>query len=367
MRFDEVKLLSKYVMTAEEVPLIWGHFGVGKTDLAKEIAEDTGRKLIILVISQMEPGDLIGLPARDGEKTVFLRPDWWPEDGNVILMIDEVNRAHRSIRNAIMQLLIERRIHNHVLPEGSWVLAAANPPDEEYDQVELITDPAFMSRFFHLEITPNIKEWTNWSKTVGVPDEVTDFVNEYPEFLSRDTVVSMRLDIRPSPRSWYKLGRVMKEMTGQEIEEYGYVLSAGMVGPEAARSFMSRIKGETELPSSEEILFELSAGMKQRIKDYDISSVSSIVLRLTKHLSELSETDLKNYFDNLPKITNNLLDLGKLIPKDSFFGIIRHLAHQVQQEKGLKRVFYDKLIEELAMDRNVLKFLERQESEVERE
>lgn len=367
MRFDEVKLLGKYVMAAEEVPLIWGHFGVGKTDLAKEIAQQTGRELIILVISQMEPGDLIGLPARDADKTVFLRPDWWPEDGNVILMIDEVNRAHRSIRNAIMQLLIERRIHNHVLPEGSWILAAANPPDEEYDQVELITDPAFMSRFFHLEITPSIKEWTAWAKSVGVPDEVADFVNEYPEFLSRDTVVSMRLDIRPSPRSWYKLGRVMKQMSRQEIERFGYVLSAGMVGPEAARTFMSRIKGEMELPGSEEILFDLSDGMKQRMKDYDISSASAIVLRLTKHLSELSETDIDRYLDNLQTITTNLLELSKLIPKDSFFGIIRHIAHQVQQEKGLKRAFYDKLLEELAMDRNVLRFLERQEKKVERQ
>ncbi|HOY27020.1 MAG TPA: MoxR family ATPase, partial [Mesotoga sp.] len=147
MKAQDVKYLSRKIMEAGEIPLLWGHFGVGKTDLAREIAEETGRKLVILVISQMEPGDLIGMPSRDGERTLFLRPDWWPTDGNVILMIDEVNRAHRSIRNAIMQLLIDKRIHNHFLPEDSWIIAAANPPDEEYDQVELITDPAFMSRF----------------------------------------------------------------------------------------------------------------------------------------------------------------------------------------------------------------------------
>ena len=35
-----------------------------------------------------------------------------------------------------MQLLIDKRIHNHVLPEGAWIMGAANPPDEEYDQVD---------------------------------------------------------------------------------------------------------------------------------------------------------------------------------------------------------------------------------------
>ncbi|HQC16016.1 MoxR family ATPase, partial [Mesotoga prima] len=121
MKVQDAKHLSKIIMESGEIPLLWGHFGVGKTDLAREIASETGRELIILVISQMEPGDLIGMPSRDGERTLFLRPDWWPTEGNVILMIDEVNRAHRSIRNAIMQLLIDRRIHNHFLPEGSWI------------------------------------------------------------------------------------------------------------------------------------------------------------------------------------------------------------------------------------------------------
>lgn len=346
-------------MEAGEIPLFWGHFGVGKTDLARELAAETGRKLIILVISQMEPGDLIGMPSRDGEKTLFLRPDWWPEDGNVILMIDEVNRAHRSIRNAIMQLLIDRRIHNHFMPEGSWIMAAANPPDEEYDQVELITDPAFMSRFFHLELTPDSEEWLEWARTQNLPDCVTRFIKEYPEFLSRDTIVSMRLELRPSPRSWYKLGRVFEKLESAEIEKYGYVLAAGIVGPEAARTFMSKIQGNQLLPSPKKLLLELDQVSLDRLSRSDISGMSASVLRITKYLSELDELQVQECFQMVPTMAGNLLEIGKVIPKDSFFSIIRHLVHQMEGEKGMKRALFENLLEELAMDHDVLRFLQR--------
>ena len=296
MKVEEAKKLSRKIMEAGEIPLIWGHFGVGKTDLAREIAAETGRELVILVISQMEPGDLIGLPARDSDKTVFLRPDWWPENGNTILMIDEVNRAHRSIRTAIMQLLIDRRIHSHFLPEDCWIMAAANPPDEEYDQVELITDPAFMSRFFHMDITPGIAEWIKWAGESGVPDSILEFVSNYPEFLSRDKMVSMRLELRPSPRSWYKLGRVFSKLTTDEIREYGYVLAAGMVGPEAARTFMNKIQGELNIPDPEKLLLNLDKADLERLKNADISLVSAVILRLTKYLTELSDMDVQKLY-----------------------------------------------------------------------
>ncbi|KUK68013.1 MAG: MoxR-like ATPase, partial [Mesotoga infera] len=48
MKVQDVKHLSRKIMESGEIPLLWGHFGVGKTDLAREIAAETGRELIIL-------------------------------------------------------------------------------------------------------------------------------------------------------------------------------------------------------------------------------------------------------------------------------------------------------------------------------
>lgn len=347
MKVEDVKYLSKLILEAGEVPLVWGHFGVGKTDVAREIAEETGRKLIILVISQMEPGDLIGLPSREGDKTVFLRPDWWPESGNTLIMIDEVNRAHKSIRNAIMQLLIDKRIHNHILPEGTWVMAAANPPDEDYDQVELITDPAFMSRFFHLEITPEAQEWITWAEKNGVPEPIRFFIDSYPEFLIRDTVVSMRLQIRPSPRSWYKLGRVFSRMSEEDVKRYGYVLAAGIVGAEAARTFLDHLEGVTKLPSPEEVLFGMSESLEKRLRKASTAELTSLIVRLNDYLERMNSEKAKKLVDSASKVAESVARLTELIPRDMAFSIVRHVENLSQKTSNFRFV-YDTLLEEFA-------------------
>lgn len=341
MTVNEAKYLARRIMEAGEVPLLVGHFGVGKTDLVREIANETGRKLIILILSQMEPGDLIGLPARGEDKTVFLKPDWWPEDGKTILLLDEINRAHRSIRNAIMQLLVDRRIHNHVLPKGTWIIAAMNPPDDEYDQAELITDPAFISRFFILEVNPDPKEWIEWAKKMKVHESVKSFISEYPEFLASERNVSIRADLKPSPRSWYKLGRVLALLGEKEIEKYGYTLAAGIVGPEAAKTFYDSFLKTSKVPSVEKLLFEGKIEKLENVDEYN-----SLIVRLIDYLSNLSDIKLLELEKNVEKVAENLTAISKMIPKESFYALIRFIV-DASEKSGLLGKVMDRLLTSL--------------------
>ncbi len=337
MRVSEARYLSKKIMQAGEIPLLIGHFGVGKTDIAKDIATETGRKLVILVLSQMEPGDLIGLPARDDNKTKFLAPDWWPEDGNSIILLDEINRAHRSIRNAIMQLLVDKRIHNHVLPEGTWIMASMNPPDENYDQVELITDPAFLSRFFILEIHPEPDEWINWARQNNIASEVIGFISRYPEFLSVHGGVSLKASIKPSPRSWHKLSKVLSIMTDYEKKEYSYILASGIVGPEAAKVFIdNNISVSNWTPS--EILIEGNIPEK-----LDIHEANGLLVRLVDYITTVDDKELEKISSMTDVISENLLKLSKVVPKDSFEAFGRMLVN-LSNLPGLKGEFADKIL-----------------------
>jgi len=336
----EAKYLSRKIMEAGEIPLLIGHFGVGKTDIAREIAQETGRKLVILVLSQMEPGDLIGLPARDENKTSFLAPDWWPEDGNTIILLDEINRAHRSIRNAIMQLLVDKRIHNHILPEGTWIMASMNPPDENYDQVELITDPAFLSRFFILEIHPDPKEWVEWARKNQIEEEVIEFISKYPEFLSVHESVSLKASIKPSPRSWHKLSRVLSLMSEDDKKEYLYILASGIVGPEAAKVFIDKsLAGKIHSPS--EILLEGNIPTS-----LDIHQANGLLIRLIDYLTNVDDKELEKLSNQVQTIAQNLLKLSNVVPKDSFEAFIRMLVN-LSNLPGLKGEFSDKLLRKL--------------------
>jgi len=339
---DEALFLSKKIMEAGEAPLLVGHFGVGKTDIARQIAKETSRRLIILILSQMEPGDLIGLPSKQNDQTVFLRPDWWPEDGNSIILLDEINRAHRSIRNAIMQLVIDKRIHNHVLPEGTWIMATMNPPDDEYDQADLITDPAFISRFFIIDVAPSIEEWQLWAKQNNVDEKIVEFIEKYPEFLYTHSPMSLRVELRPSPRSWYKLSNVLKIMNEDDKKRYGYSLACGILGPEAAKAFVESNYGES-VPTPQLVLLQ---GFEKTLKD-NTDQANSLTLRLIDYLSKLDDQTAELLQANLSRVARNISELASILPRDSFYALIRFITDKASNgEKNSQ--FFDRLIEKLS-------------------
>ncbi|HDG61687.1 MAG: AAA family ATPase [Thermotoga sp. 4484_232] len=348
MNVSEAKYLVRKIMEAGEVPLLIGHFGVGKTDIAREIANETGRRLIILILSQMEPGDLIGLPSRGEDRTIFLKPDWWPEDGRVIIFLDEINRAHRSIRNAIMQLIIDKRIHNHVLPEGTWIMAAMNPPDEEYDQADLITDPAFISRFFIIEVSPDPREWVEWAERMKVADEVIEFIRKYPEFLFSEYSMSLKTTLKPSPRSWYKLSNVLRILSEDERKKYGYILAAGIVGPEAAKAFYDTYLKGSQIPSVDTVLFNGDVNVPK-----DLHLINSLVLRIIDFFSKVDRSRIEGREKTIAK---NLSKLSQHMPKESFYGILRFIVDASTKNDDKSDIF-DNVLEYLSQDPEIEKFL----------
>jgi MoxR-like ATPase len=47
-------------------------------------------------------------------------------DEPLIIMLDEIGKAMRPVQNALLTLLLEHRIGNHKLPEGSVVFGTTN-------------------------------------------------------------------------------------------------------------------------------------------------------------------------------------------------------------------------------------------------
>jgi len=116
MRISELKKVLAKLETIQEPVLLVGHAGVGKTEIVRQLAQETGRKLYTVILSQLEPGDLLGLPVTRDGVTEFLRPNWLPkEDERAILFLDEINRAPIYVRQSIFQLVLDRQVGPHKL------------------------------------------------------------------------------------------------------------------------------------------------------------------------------------------------------------------------------------------------------------
>ncbi len=283
------------ICNAGEIPILLGNAGVGKTEIVKQIAEETGRELIILISSQMEPGDLIGMPARDLERkeTAYLKPDWFPKDGNCILFLDEIGRTSTATRSAMLQLLTDRRLHNHRLPENTWIIAASNPFNDRFDQ-EDIYDDAFVDRFVWLSVMTDPDSWIEWAIDNVLDSSVIEFIRTESQHIGGREDFDMP-DIKPSPRSWAKLSKIMKSMPENDFADMGFSIANGLLGPQAAQSFMETWKSRRQRMRAEN-LWEKTKDTLKQLTESEVHEVNEYVLKVVDFLKlQHKEGNLKKW------------------------------------------------------------------------
>lgn len=131
--------------------LIYGDHGVGKTSIVKNWWDKIGLNYVMLSGATLDPWtDLVGIPKMfDRDDKTFIKyalPETISEDMEGIF-IDEINRAPAKVRNALLELILNKSINGRKFPKLRFIWAAANPPDSNnnYDVEEL--DPAQEDRF----------------------------------------------------------------------------------------------------------------------------------------------------------------------------------------------------------------------------
>ena len=135
--------------------LFEGLHGVGKTAIVLEAFRKAGLKYAYFSGSTMDPFiDFIGVPMKittksGGSAIELVRPKHMPKDIEAIF-IDEFNRTHKKVRNAVMELIQFKTINGKaVFPDLRVIWAAVNPDnaqgDNDYDTDRL--DPAQRDRF----------------------------------------------------------------------------------------------------------------------------------------------------------------------------------------------------------------------------
>lgn len=132
--------------------LFEGRHGVGKTSIVQAAFEKAGLNWRYFSAATLDPWvDLVGVPKeRIDENGVsyldLVRPKEFAYDTIEAVFFDELNRSHKKVRNALMELLQFKSINGKKFKNLKIIWAAINPDEgDEYDVEKL--DPAQADRF----------------------------------------------------------------------------------------------------------------------------------------------------------------------------------------------------------------------------
>jgi hypothetical protein len=297
--------ISTFLKVAPVLPphvavLMRGPTGVGKSHLAKQIADHHGLPFIDVRGSTMSEGDVGGYPDIESMKETgvmtFCMPSWFVRACNepVVLMLDELNRSLPGVQQSFFQLVLDRELGNdkngkpYRLHPNTRVIAAVNH-GSEYDVNEM--DPALLRRFWVSDIEPSTEDWVSWASNNGIDQVLIDFITQEPAHLRVDPSTVEPGTVCPNPASWHRVDECLKHMNinpseyaGKENPAGMYGLLLGMVGVEAAIAFCSFVKEYERQISAEDILDAQVS--KKEISELPNSTLNGVIDKLGNHCKE---------------------------------------------------------------------------------
>lgn len=223
-----MKLSDAYDFVKEainkKVPvMLWGAPGIGKSSLIHQIAKEDNKKLIDLRLAQLEPTDLRGIPMPNTKtnRADWFLPAFWPqsnEDGNGIdgpgiVFLDEIEKAPISVKNASLQLVLDRMIGSYKLPDDWAIVCAGNREEDGCFSAPL--GSALTNRMIHIEIEENVDAWSAWARENGVCENIIGFLFFRPELLYKQTDDHSF----PSPRTWVIASNLISGVSSQKKQK----------------------------------------------------------------------------------------------------------------------------------------------------
>jgi MoxR-like ATPase len=211
--------------------LLEGPTGIGKSELVRQVAQSLGIGFAILDLSLLEPPDLVGLPVLADGRTAYAIPTSLPTGGAGILLLEELNRADRSVQQPALQLLTVRRLHEYELPAGWVPFAAINPEDGEYQVTPL--DPALRSRFLVLKVRAEVRAWRAWAAANGVHPVIRKLAATHDDLFETTP-----------PRTWTYASDVLHALSPADRENAQLLHDA--LGGYLAPVWVKRVKDELD-------------------------------------------------------------------------------------------------------------------------
>ena len=293
--------IKTFASTATRLPaeiaiLLRGPTGIGKSFLAKDVADELEVPFIDVRLSTMQEGDVAGYPDIEGMKETgvmtMCMPSWFIRACRepVVLMLDEMNRALIGVQQSAFQLVLDRELGNdkdgnpYRLHPETRVIAAVNC-GAEYTVEEM--DPALLRRFWVVDLAPTSEDWILWAGANGVDSMTIDFIRNHPEHLRVDPAGAEPGKVLPNPASWHRLDTSLAhaELLNSPDSPGFYAICQGFVGTEAAISFHDFCKNYDRVVTAEDVLDNWSE-TKAKVDGMTNDRLNGLIAKLATHCKD---------------------------------------------------------------------------------
>ncbi len=244
---------------------LWGAPGIGKSSLVRKFADSLGLDCVSLIGTQLAPEDLIGVPQIRAGRSVFCPPEAIARDEAYCLFLDELNAATPDVQKAFYSLILDRRIGDYELPEGSIVIGAGNRATDNALARPMAS--ALVNRLAHVHLEASATDWLVWAGEHGIHPWVTDYLTDRPDHLwSKPPKTEEPFS---TPRSWHMLSDALHSF-GPALDDLTLkTVAHGTLTPAHAVSFRGYVKIVRHRYGIEAIL-KGDASWPRRTEDRDL-------------------------------------------------------------------------------------------------
>lgn len=266
--------------------LLVGSHGIGKSEFLQSYARSRGLRPCVLDLSLLEATDLTGMPYIEHGVTRFAPPATLPaaaSDEPFLLVLEELNRCDRSVRQPCLQLLTTRHLNGYSLPRRCFLAACINPADAGGYEVDEL-DPALASRFVTLRVSPDIAAWLAWARGSGVFEPVVRLIEKFPQAFEK-----------VPPRTWAYAARLLRAAVeqGRSVDDLEPVAQAVLPGI-AARALMIELRASMPSVDAEALLRDPGAHLpviERWAEDRRVDLLSGLAAALDQHLARQTSLD----------------------------------------------------------------------------
>jgi len=305
--------------------------GVAKSAIGRSIAEKMGFRYLDMRLSMSDESDFKYPYLKDGEfngETIkvsgYAVPEWAYEANNqpTIIHFEELNRAPQFVRNAALQILLEREIGAFKFNKNVLMMASGNLGDEDGTDVEEF-DAALNNRLIHVSHTLSVDEWLGDYAADNCHKLITSFIKTHPEQMYK---TSENARGYATPRSWTMLSKFITENFGMDASPKDFLpllkeVASGYIGNSAMKFIqycedMLNISIQDVLNNYDNIKKDLekynrdkNSELIQSLKEIDITKLTDKQLaNAVKFLKNVGDDEKTAYLlyilDNITDVTN---------------------------------------------------------------